>query len=192
MFSKFIVIFFSCCLLHSCTPEKVQPQSFRVLENENVIKIDENISEFNGWASLASRDFSYNKLKEGIPAHADYIILASAATNPVSFEAILAYQSDGLNFSFWSSDYNEVIKCKSFVSELSTDIVDNNNFPEKGEFGYDIHPFYTIVEKREGDIITVGTYDFFSDYLWVEFNKLRDHLLNKTPESCSPFNAKDK
>lgn len=151
------------------------------------IKMEENINEFDGTLSFVSENFSYNTVKKNIPENADYIILATADTHPTSFEVILAHQNDVLNFSFWSSDHNEVIKCSSSVTELNMEIFDKKKFPDINTFGHRVHPYYTIVEKRKDNVVTVITYDSFFNSLWKEVDTLRDYLLSKTPKSCNPL-----
>ena len=207
MFNKFIFIFASCglvivvlCyLLYFFSSERASsiPESasltttVELSPHENMIKMEENIVEFDAWASLITENFFYNEVKKNIPENEDYIFLATVNTHGFSLEAILAHQDDVLNFSFWSSDHNEVIKCSSSVTELNVDIFDNKKFPNINTFGHGVHPYYTIVEKRKDSVVTVITYDSFFESLWKEVDKLKVHLRSKTPESCNPFNAKE-
>ena len=203
MFNKFIFIFASCSLvivvlcylLYFSSSERASsiPESasltttVELSPHENMIKKEENIVEFDAWASLITENFSYNEVKKNIPENEDYIFLATVNTHGFSLEAILAHQDDVLNFSFWSSDHKEVIKCSSSVTELNVDIFDNKKFPNINTFGHGVHPYYTIVEKRKDSVVTVITYDSFFNSLWKEVDTLRDYLLSKTPKSCNPL-----
>ena len=191
-----LAIIVSCGLFHLSLSERTAPLPGTLTTTverspyENKIKMEENLIEFDAWVSFVSENFSYIKVKKNIPENTDYIILATVNTHPLSFEAILAHQNDVLNFSFWSSDHNEVIKCSSSVTKLNMDIFDNKNFPDINTFGHDVHPHYTIVEKRKDNVVTVITYDSLFDSLWEEVNKLKVHLLSKTPETCNPLKQK--
>ena len=203
MFNKFIFIFASCSLvivvlcylLYFSSSERASsiPESasltttVELSPHENMIKKEENIVEFDAWASLITENFSYNEVKKNIPENEDYIFLATVNTHGFSLEAILAHQDDVLNFSFWSSDHKEVIKCSSSVTELNVDIFDNKKFPNINTFGHGVHPYYTIVEKRKDNVVTVITYDSFFNSLWKEIDRLRNYLLSKTPKSCNPL-----
>ena len=164
------------------------------VENTNAHQLQasqkEHLSDFDAWASILEQEFSYKSLKENIPTGADYIILAKVNTHPVSFEAFVVYQHEGANFKFLSSNPKKVVSCVNKKSTFDTNIVRYDllsTFDVSVEFE-DVHPFYTVIEKRESGAKILFTFDNLSNrQLEKEVIKLENYLSSRMLIDCEKF-----